>query len=165
MDETQRFTIRVPQDMARRLEQKAAAENITVSDLIRRYIDKGLDLEGYKSEIDMLSGIMETVLNGVLEPQIERLVKLIIKLGKINGAGYFLQLAYVISSRGENSLEEIAETVDRCNKLAIKFMSQKDSNIDKFLLNNAALLKEAIHITGSDPYGFDINMLGGTDNE
>lgn len=164
MDDTQRYTVRVPADMARRLEQKATAEHITVSDLVRRYIDKGLNLEGYKSEIDFLSEIMQTVLSGVIEPQIERLVKLIIKLGKINGAGYFLQLANNLNSKGKSDLEEISETVNRCNRLAVKYMSQKDSDVERFLLDNLSLMKEAVNLK-DNPYGFDFSMLGGDADE
>lgn len=156
------LVIRVPDELKEQLEVKATAEHITMSDLVRRYIDKGLNLEGYKSEIDFLSEIMQTVLSGVLEPQIERIIKLIIKLGKINGAGYFLQLANNLNSKGKSDLEDISETVNRCNRLAIKYMSQKDSDVERFLLNNTELLKEALRLK-NDPYGFEFNAIGGSD--
>lgn len=156
------LVIRVPDELKEQLEVKATAEHITMSDLVRRYIDKGLNLEGYKSEIDFLSEIMQTVLSGVLEPQIERIIKLIIKLGKINGAGYFLQLANNLNSKGKSDLEDISETVNRCNRLAIKYMSQKDSDVERFLLNNLSLMKEAVNLK-ANPYGFDFNAIGGSD--
>lgn len=158
------LVIRVPDELKEQLEVKATAEHITMSDLVRRYIDKVLNLEGYKSEIDFLSEIMQTVLSGVLEPQIERIIKLIIKLGKINGAGYFLQLANNLNSKGKSDLEDISETVNRCNRLAIKYMSQKDSDVERFLLNNLSLMKEAVNLK-ANPYGFDFNMLGGDADE
>ena len=65
------LVIRVPDELKEQLEVKASAEHITVSDLVRRYIDKGLNLEGYKSEIDFLSEIMQTVLSGVLDPHLK----------------------------------------------------------------------------------------------
>lgn len=156
------LVIRVPDELKEQLEVKATAEHITMSDLVRRYIDKGLNLEGYKSEIDFLSEIMQTVLSGVLEPQIERIIKLIIKLGKINGAGYFLQLANNLNSKGKSDLEDISETVNRCNRLAIKYMSQKDSDVERFLLNNLSLMKEAVNLK-ANPYGFEFNAIGGSD--
>lgn len=156
------LVIRVPDELKEQLEVKASAEHITVSDLVRRYIDKGLNLEGYKSEIDFLSEIMQTVLSGVLDPQIERIIKLIIKLGKINGAGYFLQLANLLSEDNESDIGDISEIVNRCNRLAVKYMSQKDSDVERFLLNNTELLKEALRLK-NDPYGFDFNAIGGSD--
>ncbi len=156
------LVIRVPDELKEQLEVKATAEHITMSDLVRRYIDKGLNLEGYKSEIDFLSEIMQTVLSGVLEPQIERIIKLIIKLGKINGAGYFLQLANLLSEDNESDIGDISEIVNRCNRLAVKYMSQKDSDVERFLLNNTELLKEALRLK-NDPYGFEFNAIGGSD--
>ena len=156
------LVIRVPDELKEQLEVKASAEHITVSDLVRRYIDKGLNLEGYKSEIDFLSEIMQTVLSGVLDPQIERIIKLIIKLGKINGAGYFLQLANLLSEDNESDIGDISEIVNRCNRLAVKYMSQKDSDVERFLLNNTELLKEALRLK-NDPYGFEFNSIGGSD--
>lgn len=156
------LVIRVPDELKEQLEVKASAEHITVSDLVRRYIDKGLNLEGYKSEIDFLSEIMQTVLSGVLDPQIERIIKLIIKLGKINGAGYFLQLANLLSEDNESDIGDISEIVNRCNRLAVKYMSQKDSDVERFLLNNTELLKEALRLK-NDLYGFDFNAIGGSD--
>ncbi|GAB5082029.1 hypothetical protein Osc1_12020 [Hominimerdicola sp. 21CYCFAH17_S] len=156
------LVIRVPDELKEQLEVKASAEHITVSDLVRRYIDKGLNLEGYKSEIDFLSEIMQTVLSGVLDPQIERIIKLIIKLGKINGAGYFLQLANLLSEDNKSDIGDISEIVNRCNRLAVKYMSQKDSDVERFLLNNTELLKEALRLK-NDPYGFDFNAIGGSD--
>lgn len=156
------LVIRVPDELKEQLEVKASAEHITVSDLVRRYIDKGLNLEGYKSEIDFLSEIMQTVLSGVLDPQIERIIKLIIKLGKINGAGYFLQLANLLSEDNKSDIGDISEIVNRCNRLAVKYMSQKDSDVERFLLNNTELLKEALRLK-NDPYGFEFNAIGGSD--
>lgn len=156
------LVIRVPDELKEQLEVKASAEHITVSDLVRRYIDKGLNLEGYKSEIDFLSEIMQTVLSGVLDSQIERIIKLIIKLGKINGAGYFLQLANLLSEDNESDIGDISEIVNRCNRLAVKYMSQKDSDVERFLLNNTELLKEALRLK-NDPYGFEFNAIGGSD--
>ncbi|WP_124099899.1 ribbon-helix-helix domain-containing protein [Ruminococcus sp. Marseille-P6503] len=162
MDKTQRYTVRVPADMAGRLEQKAAAEHITVSDLVRRYIDKGLNMEGYKTEIDFLTEIMQTVLSGILEPQVERIIKLIIKLGKITGGSYYLQLANLLNEDNKSDIGDISEIVNRCNRLAIKYMSQKDSDVERFLLNNTELLKEALRLK-DNPYGFDFNAIGGSD--
>lgn len=162
MEESIRLTIRLPAELKTQLELKAAKEHLTVSDLVRRYIDKGLNVEGYKSEIDYLSEIMKTVLSGVIEPQIERLVKLIIKLGKITGGGYYLQLANLLSSVNKSDVGDISETVNRCNRLAIKYMSQKDSDVERFLLNNMELLKEALRLK-DNPYGFDFNAIGEDD--
>ncbi|MBR1751738.1 MAG: hypothetical protein IJ740_12880, partial [Ruminococcus sp.] len=118
---------------------------------------------GYKSEIDYLSDIIGTVLSGIIEPQIERLVKLTVKLGKINGAGYYLQLAN-LAETNKAELEEMLETVSRCNNLAVRYMSQKDSDVERFLMNNRELVREALKLK-VNPYGFDFSVLGGDADE
>lgn len=163
MPESSPIRIRIPIETKKQLEAKASQENLTISDLVRRYIDKGLSIEGYKSEIDYLSDIIGTVLSGIIEPQIERLVKLTVKLGKINGAGYYLQLAN-LAETNKAELEELLETVSRCNKLAVRYMSQKDSDVERFLMNNRELVREALKLK-VNPYGFDFSVLGGDADE
>ena len=94
----------------------------------------------------MISEITEQSLKNVLLPQVERLVKLMMKLGKINGAGYYMQLANLVNSKDRKSIDTLLELVQNCNKLAIEYMSQKDSNVDTFLLNNKELADKAIRL-------------------
>lgn len=163
MDEKHMMTLRVSDEIYNQLNVKAAKEKLTVSDLVRRYIEKGLSVDGYKSEIEFLSEIMKTELGTVIEPQINRIVKLIMKLGKINGAGYFLLLANLINTSAALNVDDLSETVQRCNRLALGYMSQNDSDVGRYLENNQQLMKEALKI--KNEYGFDIDDIFGSDDK
>lgn len=138
--------VRLSEDLKIKLLNQAKQERISSSQLIRQYIEKGLSVDGYKNSMDMISEITEQALKNVLLPQIERLVKLIIKLGKINGAGYYLQLSNLVNAKDRKGVETLIEIVQNCNKLAIEYMSQKDSNVDTFLLNHKELADKALRL-------------------
>lgn len=148
--------LRLPPDLKDRLNSEAKKKNISFSELCRQYLDKGLSVDGYKNDMDMISDITEQALKNVLTPNIERIVKLIIKLGKITGAGYYLQLANILNAKDRTGIETTMDIVHNTNRLAIEYMHQKDSNVDTFLLNNKELANNALKIKNPS-YGYTAN--------
>lgn len=138
--------LRLSQETKDRLREEAIKQHLSVSELIRQYIEKGLSIDGYKDSMSMISELTEQSLKNVLLPQIERMVKLMMKLGKINGAGYYIQLANLVNAKDRQGVETMLELVQNCNKLAINYMSQQDSNVDTFLLKNKEIVDKAIRL-------------------
>lgn len=147
--------VRIPNGVKNLLDQEAARQNTTVSELARQYIDTGLSVEGFKTNIDMITDILEQSTKNALEPQINRLVKLLMKVGKINGAGYFLQLANMINANDRTSILTTTETVRDCNRLALDYMNQKDSDVERFLSNNEELVEKALRLKITEYLDFD----------
>lgn len=145
-DSSIRLVVRVSAETKDRLKDEAKKKNTTPSDLVRQYIEKGLSVDGYKDSMSMISELTEQSLKNVLLPQIERMVKLMMKLGKINGAGYYMQLANLVNAKDRQGVETMLELVQNCNKLAINYMSQQDSNVDTFLLKNKEIVDKAIRL-------------------
>ena len=77
----------------------AAKGHISRNEQIRRYIEKGLDVEGYSQNIDFIAGIIRQELlavyhiediKAVVEQQANRIAKMHMKSGKIDAAAFFL---------------------------------------------------------------------------
>ncbi len=145
-DKNEPLVIRISPEIKKALVKEAAEVNTTTSELVRRYILKGLSLKAYQDELELIHSCTESAVRSAVAPQIERLVKLLMKIGKINGAGYYLQLSNLLNARDREGMETTTETVRNCNRLALKYMSQKDSDIEAFLLNNQQLASDALHI-------------------
>lgn len=142
--------VRASAELKKQLKIQAIKENISVSELIRRYIDKGMCIDGYKTQLDMISEITEQSVKNAFAPQVERIIKMLMKIGKIDGATYFFQLCNLITAKDNRSVQSLNELVSECNTLAIRYMSQKDYAVDKFLTKNPELIMKAIRL--KDPY-------------
>lgn len=145
-DENKAITVRLSPGINTVLSKEAQKQNITKSELIRRYIQKGIDTTAYETQMEEIIACTEEAVRRAVAPQVERIIKILIKIGKINGSGYYLQLANLLDINNRDSIETVSETVSNCNRLAIKYMSQKDSDVEAFLLNNAELVNEALHL-------------------
>lgn len=136
------FTFTV--EMLDQLEGEAKRNHLTVSELVRRYVEKGLDVSSYENSMSQISAITENSLSKILEPFIKRIIALIQKNGKISAASYFLHLHEVMDERG--TTDSTLDIVDVCNKLAIGFIKQQNSNVDEYLQNNRELADRALKI-------------------
>lgn len=145
-----RLICRVPPELKAQVISQSRREGISVSDLLRRYIDKGLCIDGYKTQLDMITEITEQSVKNAFAPQVERIIKMLMKIGKIDGATYFFQLCNLITAKDNRSVQSMNELVSECNTLAIRYMSQKDYAVDKFLTKNPELIMKAIRL--KDPY-------------
>lgn len=148
--DTERVIIRVPPAIKEQLEKEARLRHVTVSALVREYIDKGMKVDGYKSDMDMISEITKDSLKSILMPQIERLVKILIKIGKISAAGYFMMLSYVMHNLRPDEIATYIEVAENSAKLGIDYINQKDANVETYLKNHKSIADKVLRMTSSN---------------
>jgi len=117
------------------LDKAAASENLSRSELMRKYIAEGLKVKSYEDNYDKLTRIIRQEINSVLNlddirtisnNNTERIIKVLIKFAKTNNAAYFLLLAYLNEiAPPENYVERVTETI----KLSMQYMSSKDDSM------------------------------------
>ena len=73
--------VRITPEIHKELYTIATRNNVTVSELIRKYIEQGLTIEKTKSDIDFIRINMREEIESVLEPYMRRQIKLHIKVG------------------------------------------------------------------------------------
>ena len=76
-----RMSFAVSEKMKAELDVIAAKRHITVSELIRDYIDKGMNVDKTASDIDFIRKQIREELDIMLKPQINRLAKLLMRIG------------------------------------------------------------------------------------
>ena len=77
------------------MEKLAAVRGISVSDIVREFVEKGLAVDGYKSDTDFIIEIIHKELKEVLEPQINRIVKMLMKIGKVSAGTMYSNLSFI----------------------------------------------------------------------
>lgn len=129
--------VRLTKDMQQNLEKLARKSHNTVSDTVRRLLEKGLEIEGYTQDVDFIAGIVRQEVKSQLAPQVERLVKILMKSGKISAALYFLTLRLYVEMTPDDRIVSLKEVATEARKLGIKYMHFKDHEIDNYLEDDA----------------------------
>lgn len=149
------INVRLSEETKSELEAQARKKKVSTSEVIRDFIYKGLEVDGYKNELDFITETINTAVKTALSPQIERLVKILMKIGKINGAGYFTQLANLMNASDKTNLTTLEETIQICNRLAIDYMNLRDVNVEKYLMDHEGLFRKALKLKIDDFYSTD----------
>ena len=75
------YHFRMPEELHRTVEERASIEGVPMAELIRRFIEKGLDVDGYKKETDFIRNILRQELEKIIEPFGNRIIKMLMKIG------------------------------------------------------------------------------------
>ena len=128
-------SIRFEAGTMKELKKLAGRTNVTVSDIVREYVKKGLTIDSYKEDTDLIREIVREELKDVLEPQVNRIVKMLMKIGKVSAGTMYstLNLIHTISDQEQQDQQEYFEMVARCLRLGVDYMKKKDTEIDQYL--------------------------------
>lgn len=132
-DEDYKRSIRFEAETMREVQKMAALRNVTVSDVIREYVKKGLTIDSYKEDTDLIREIVREELKDVLAPQVNRIVKMLMKIGKVAAGTMYtnINLIQTISDQGQ---QEYFEMVSKSLRLGVDYMKKKDTDIDSYLV-------------------------------
>ncbi len=114
------------------MKKLAAVRGVFVSDIVREFVEKGLAVDGYKSDIDFITEIIHKELKEVLEPQINRIVKMLMKIGKVSAGTMYSNLS-LIQLISDEDQEAFYEMINRSLRLGVEYMKKKDVEVDQYL--------------------------------
>jgi hypothetical protein len=92
-------SVYLTKEMCSQIDKMADRGHISRNEQIRRYIEKGLAVEGYSQDIDLIAGIIRQEvqavyhiedIKAVVEQQANRIAKMHMKSGKVDAAAFFL---------------------------------------------------------------------------
>lgn len=141
-EELIQITFKVPKEKANTLKILSAKKHIPLAELVRRLVDKGLNLESSREDIDFITDIIRQELNsiyrledikGILDKQTNRLAKMMMKIGKMSTGQLFLLINMfleIVDSADENKFDEILE---KSMRNGVDYMQKKDFTINEFL--------------------------------
>lgn len=131
-DDENKRSIRFEASTMAELKKLAALRNVYVSDVIREFVKKGLAINSYQEDTDLIREIVREELKDVLEPQINRIVKMLMKIGKAAAGTMYSNLS-VIQHIADQDQQEFYEMVNRSLRLGVDYMKKKDIEIDGYL--------------------------------
>ena len=144
---TQKRSINFTTETLETLDKLAAKNHTTTSELVRGYVEKGLSIEGSREDIDFIARIIRQEITAVYhvdeikaiaDHDTDRLAKMLMKIGKINGAIFFL-LIKVLMNLNEGSEDDFDQMLSEAVKLGVDYMQKKDFQINSFLQDTSNL--------------------------
>jgi len=125
-----RMSFAVSEKMKSELDVIAAKRHITVSELIRDYIDKGMNVDKTASDIDFIRKQIREELDLMLKPQVNRLAKLLMRIGMMTVSFcYFTSkiIHYFVPFNDRTSYEEL---MAMSKHDAAAYLNMRDSALD-----------------------------------
>ena len=139
---TQKRSITFSTDMLEQLEKLAIHKRTTVSDLVRGYVYKGVSIDGYKEDVDLIATIVRQEIKGQLDIQIDRLAKMLMKTGKISAGLYYLTLKLLLRQYGTTKSQSLKELATETRKMGVKYMQLRDYQINEYLEDDDMIYTE-----------------------
>ncbi len=135
-------SVYLTREMCEQVDRMAARGHISRNEQIRRYIEKGLDVEGYRQDIDFIAGIIRQELQAVyqiedikavVEQQANRIAKMHMKSGKMDAAAFFLLVKVLMNMAQEGTTEQFDQMLGNAIALGVDYMQKKDFQVNSFL--------------------------------
>ncbi len=138
---TQKRSVNFTAETLETLDKLAAKNHTTASEL---------SIEGSRENIDFIARIIRQEITAVYhvdeikaiaDHDTDRLAKMLMKIGKINGAVFFLLLKVLMNLANEGSEDGFDQMLSEAVRLGVDYMQKKDFQINSFLQDTENLRK------------------------
>jgi hypothetical protein len=112
------------------LRQIAAVQGKPVSELIRKYISDGMNADKTSQDIDFIRRQIREELEIILKPQINRLAKLLMRIGMMTVSFCYFnsKIVHIFAPlRDRTSYEEL---MTECKHNAAAYLNMRDASLD-----------------------------------
>ena len=149
-------SIYVMKDTLDTIDKLANRAGITRNEQIRRFIDKGLAIDSYEDNLEIINGVIRQELSLQIKKLGNRLAGLINRLTIISAAGYYANIAIVsdLIDRGRYSSFEKIEQLAR--KRALAYANQKDADAIAAFLDDEEMKKAVRVVKGEQHVDFNV---------
>jgi hypothetical protein len=130
---TVQITVKVKEPLLKDLQKVARKSGVSLAELVRGYIDKGMGIDAAKADIDFVRQQIREELSAQLKPAVERIVKLTIKSGIASAAGYFLNASALSEFISPARQREYEEVLAESKKLGVYYFRLPSSEVEEFL--------------------------------
>ena len=139
---TQKRSVTFSVDTLEQLDKLAIRKRTTTAELVRGFVEKGLSVDGYKEDIDLIATVVRQEVKGQLDTQIDRLAKMLMKTGKISAGLYYLVLKLLLRQFGATKSQSLKELATETRKMGVKYMQLRDYQINDYLEDDDTIFSE-----------------------
>jgi hypothetical protein len=137
-ESTVQITVKVKEPLYKDLQKLARKAGMSLAELVRGYIDKGMGLDAAKADIDFVRQNIREEIAAQLKPAVERMVKLTVKSGIVSAAGYFLCASALSEFIPPSRQREYEEVLVESKKMGVIYFRLPSNEAEEFLKEGAS---------------------------
>ena len=127
-----RMSFAVTEDMKTQLDKMAVKSHIPTGELVRRFVERGMNIEKSKDDIDFIRRNIREELESVMERHMSRIIKLLIKIGTMSVAMCFFTSKLLYALMKPHLDQTSYDTFfDDSKHKAAAYLGVKDSLVDE----------------------------------
>ena len=135
-DNQVKFSFRMTEKQANALQKTASQEGISTSQLIRRYVDKGLEMDGYAEQVNFIREQLREEIMLVMRPRLERMLKM-----NFQNSLYALITAQLCGQALEGLVPPakqimLEEAMEKATKVSLSILQNNGIRIDSDILES-----------------------------
>lgn len=129
-------------EMNDNLEKMAVKQNRTKAELLREYIERGMDVDGLVGQEQLLRKIIRQELDNKLEGYLKRIVSICVKGSITSAAAYFLSASALSSFVRPELQTDFNRAVTEAKKLGVSYVGLNDDTVEEFLATGLRKMRE-----------------------
>ena len=138
------LTVKVTPEQQRELQKLAVKQHLSLAELLRQFINKGIAVEGHKDGVDFIRKHIREELSNIIDPKIERIIKLVVKGGIVSAASYFLNAEMLSEFIPHTRQRELENVLLESKKQGIVYFRLTDQEIEEFAQNENKIINKFV---------------------
>lgn len=155
-ESTQQITVKLPKSQYLALKKYAASKHLTMADIVRAFIQKGMDIEAYTQEIDFITSIIRQEIQIAIHGLSNRLAGLASKDLIMSAAAYYSTIAIISDLIDNHRYTTFREIERKARQLAVEFTKMKLSDAEKMFLSNTDFEQNLDRLRGDSDVRTDL---------
>ncbi|WP_025845226.1 hypothetical protein [Paenibacillus ehimensis] len=149
-EKTVQITVKLPQKQYEALKKYAASKHLSMADIVRAFVQKGMSVEAYTEEIDFITDIIRQEISIAINGLSNRLAGLVSKDLIMSAAAYYSTIAIIADLIDTNRYTTFREIERKARQLAVEYTKMKLSDAEKLLLSSEAFEQNLERLRGGD---------------
>ncbi|ASA23397.1 hypothetical protein B9T62_22865 [Paenibacillus donghaensis] len=149
-EKTVQITVKLPKKKYEALKKYAATKHLSMADIVRAFIQKGMSVDAYTEEIDFITTIIRQEITIAINGLSNRLAGLASKDLIMSAASYYSTIAIIADLIDVNRYTTFREIEKKARQLAVEYMKMKLTDVEKLFLSGDGFEQDAERLRGGD---------------
>ncbi|OME51849.1 hypothetical protein BSK59_19835 [Paenibacillus odorifer] len=147
-EKTVQITVKLPKKQYDALKKYAASKHLSMADIVRAFIQKGMSIESYTQEIDFITSIIRQEINIAIGGLSNRLAGLASKDLIMSAAAYYSTIAIIADLIDTNRYTTFREIEKKARQLAVEYTKMKLTDAEQLFLSGDAFEQNLAKLHG-----------------
>ncbi|RRJ67226.1 hypothetical protein EHV15_33090 [Paenibacillus oralis] len=149
-EKTVQITVKLPKKQYEALKKYAASKHLSMADIVRAFVQKGMSVEAYTEEIDFITGIIRQEISIAINGLSNRLAGLASKDLIMSAAAYYSTIAIIADLIDTNRYTTFREIERKARQLAVEYTKMKLTDAEKLFLSGDTFERNLERLRGGD---------------